>query len=133
MNQTTSHLVQNLSALVGLLAVTIVFAALHDSAHAGEALAAFVGYAAGSRSTHPVLAGAAPVVAAGAVALLLSGCSPAQLGTGFVIAEEVAKVSCAGAHKLCDTFGRSDACDAISRVCDVIAPTSGGSVPQPSP
>lgn len=132
MNQTTSHLVQNLSALVGLLAVTIVFAALHDSAHAGEALAAFVGYAAGSRSTHPVLAGAAPVVAAGAVALLLSGCSPAQLGTGFLIAEEAVKVTCDGAHKLCDA-GHSDACDAILRVCDVLSPTSGGSVPQPSP
>lgn len=125
MNESTSHLIQSLAALVGLLAVTIVFAAMHDSAHAGEALAAFVGYAAGSRTHSRALASAAPVVAAGAAALLMSGCSGVTAQQGATIGAGIRDFTCWGAAKICEATGASDACDARAAICHALGSEKG--------
>jgi len=128
MDQTKAHLIQNLSALAGLLIVVVVFAAMHDSPHAGEALAAFVGYAAGSRAGNPTLASAAPIVAAGVVAFALSGCGASFPAVATLVVDGV-KWSCEGAEKVCDDVDaeRHDtACRIIDSGCSVFGVTSGG-------
>lgn len=122
MDQTKAHLIQNLSALAGLLIVVIVFAAMGDSSHSGEALAAFVGYAAGSRAGNSTLASAAPIVAAGAVALAMSGCG-ASFPTVATLVVDGVEWSCEGAEKICDMLDadRHDtACHIVDTGCSFV-------------
>lgn len=121
----------NYLATLGLLAALCAVMLATGNAHAEMAFGAVLTYAGvqSPRSPIPARLGSAasvlPLVVALAVGAVASGCTPAALSAGVVVGEIAAKVSCDGARKLCDVFGRSDACDVIETVCGVLSPSSG--------
>lgn len=103
MDEKTSHFVFSMSALVGLLTATIVFGSIGDSLHAGEALAAFIGFASGSRSRSSAVPAALALLGAGAVSMTMSGCG-ASLATVVPLIVDGIKWTIEGASKLCDAL-----------------------------
>ena len=115
-----------MGALIGLLTATITFAVLGDPAHTGEALAAFIGFAAGSRASDRAAAAGA-LIMAGLAGIALSGCVAATTPQIVAGAEVVVDGLCVGAEKLCEsndpTCG-SSACHAFNTACALLAPTA---------
>lgn len=68
-----------------------------------------------------------------ALALGLSACTPAQIGTGVVVGRAVVHYTCAGARKLCEWTEREDtgACRFLASACDALGEGAGGEVQPP--
>lgn len=69
-----------------------------------------------------------------ALALGLSACTPAQIGTGVIVGRAVVHYTCAGARKVCDWSGNLEhpACRFLASACDAIGEGAGGeSAPAP--
>lgn len=118
MTDTTAHFAFKMSALIGLLVATITFAVIGDAAHTGEALAAFIGFAAGSRVSGPAAAAGA-LILAGAAGMVLSGCG-ASFPTIATMVIEGVEWTCVGARKGCEIFdpeSRAHACRAVVQIC----------------
>jgi hypothetical protein len=129
MTDRVASLVQTGLSTLALLTAVIVFGVTGERDLAHVALGGLLAYVV------PVVAPQIPrpVAVAGALALVMavstSGCTPLQARVAFETTGVVARLTCAGATKLCGIFGRSDACDAIERACSFVpgvATTQGG-------
>lgn len=118
LDETTAHFAFNLTALVGLFAAAITFAAMGDALHSGEALSAFVGFAAGSRSRTPGIGAAAGLICAGAFSVAMQGCG-ASLAQVVPLIVDGIKWTVEGADKLCDALD-SENHEAACRILDTL-------------
>lgn len=128
MNQETSHFAFNMAALIGLLGATIAFAAMGQMTLAGQALTAFIGFAAGARArtvAGEVASGVTAVGVAIAIGAALGGCAATmpQVASAAALVVDGVEWGCAGAIKACKTFDpdtRNGFCQFAESECGLI-------------